>query len=117
MKPEALLVHVPNVDDALSWYKKAFPAATEEPIAESKVAVLNLNGFYLEIVPADNKVGYGKSGTVMYFSVKDLKQLISRFEAIGATLYRGPINIENGLSMCQLEDPFGNLIGFRGKFI
>ncbi|MDX8425330.1 VOC family protein, partial [Vibrio parahaemolyticus] len=39
---------------------------------------------------------------------------LSRFEAIGASLYRGPMEIENGLSMCQLEDPFGNLIGLRG---
>ncbi|ENQ8069515.1 TPA: glyoxalase/bleomycin resistance/dioxygenase family protein, partial [Vibrio parahaemolyticus] len=23
--------------------------------------------------------------------------------------------IEDGLSMCQVEDPFGNLIGLRGK--
>ncbi|MBE3659112.1 glyoxalase/bleomycin resistance/dioxygenase family protein, partial [Vibrio navarrensis] len=26
-----------------------------------------------------------------------------------------PMEIENGLSMCQVEDPFGNLIGLRGK--
>ncbi|MEZ8336060.1 glyoxalase/bleomycin resistance/dioxygenase family protein, partial [Vibrio splendidus] len=28
--------------------------------------------------------------------------------------YRGPMAIENGLFMCQIEDPFGNLIGLRG---
>ena len=27
----------------------------------------------------------------------------------------GPMEIEGGQSICQIEDPFGNLIGLRGK--
>ena len=33
---------------------------------------------------------------------------------LGAVLYRGPMNIENGWRMCKLKDPFGNLLGLRG---
>ncbi|TOL44982.1 glyoxalase/bleomycin resistance/dioxygenase family protein, partial [Vibrio parahaemolyticus] len=39
----------------------------------------------------------------------------AHFQKLGARLYRGPMEIEDGLSMCQVEDPFGNLIGLRGK--
>ncbi len=42
-----------------------------------------------------------------------LETSLQHFQSLGAKLYRGPMAIENGLVMCQLEDPFGNLIGLR----
>jgi predicted enzyme related to lactoylglutathione lyase len=115
LKPIALLVHVPNVKLGLEWYKKAFPMAVETNLEHSDYTVLNINGFSIELVPADDKVGTGKYGTVMYWLVDSLNESQECFYALGAKLYRGPMNIENGLSICQLEDPFGNLIGLRGK--
>ncbi|WP_038863193.1 hypothetical protein, partial [Vibrio campbellii] len=73
------------------------------------------NGFSLEIVQADKKVGAGKSGTVVYWSVDNLRVALSHFEELGACLYRGQMEIEDGLSMCQVGDPFGNLMGCVGK--
>ena len=115
MKPVAILVHVPDVKLGLSWYKSAFPTAEAEYIAEFDFTVINFNGFSLEIVQADSKVGSGKCGTVLYWSVESLEDTILHFETLGAKLYRGPMEIEGGLNMCQVEDPFGNLIGLRGK--
>ena len=77
--------------------------------------MLELNGFSLEIVQADDKVPAGKRGTVVYWLVENLTDGLAHFEALGAKLYRGPMAIENGLTMCQVEDPFGNLIGLRGQ--
>ncbi|MDF4316911.1 glyoxalase/bleomycin resistance/dioxygenase family protein, partial [Vibrio parahaemolyticus] len=53
MIPSAVLVHVPDVATGLIWYTKAFPEAV--PIYHSDVdfTVLDLNGFSLEIVQAD----------------------------------------------------------------
>ena len=115
LKPVAILVHVPDLKLGLSWYKSAFPMAVAECIEESDFTVLNLNGFSIEIVQADSKVGSGKCGTVVYWSTENLEEEIAHFQSLGAKLYRGPMEIEGGLSMCQLEDPFGNLIGLRGK--
>lgn len=114
-KPVAILIHVPDVKLGLEWYKRAFPAAETEYLAESDFTTLNINGFSLEIVQADSKVGSGKCGTVVYWSTENLEEEIAHFQSLGAKLYRGPMEIEGGLSMCQLEDPFGNLIGLRGK--
>ncbi|MGR5307453.1 glyoxalase/bleomycin resistance/dioxygenase family protein [Vibrio mediterranei] len=114
MTPVAVLVHVEDVDKGLEWYKKAFPKAVPIYHSEFDFTVLDLGGVSLEIVQADEKVGAGKNGTVVYWSVGNLTESLSHFEALGATLYRGPLKIEHGLSMCQLEDPFGNLIGLRG---
>ncbi|AKH65269.1 hypothetical protein VY86_19860 [Photorhabdus thracensis] len=117
MKPIALLIHVPNVKAGLDWYKKAFPEARSVYLEEFDFTVLKINGFSLEIVQADDKVGAGKKGTVMYWSVPDLKDAIEHFQQLGANLYRGPMAIEDGLGMCQVEDPFGNLIGLRGNYM
>ena len=115
MNPAAILVHVPNVEKGLEWYKKAFPEAVPVHDPAFDFTVLNLNGFSLEVVQADDKVGVGKFGTVLYWSVTSLPVALAHFEKLGAHLYRGPMEIENGLSMCQVEDPFGNLIGLRGS--
>ncbi len=115
MNPSAVLVHVPDVAKGLEWYKKAFPESVSVYHPDFDFTVLDLNGFSLEIVQADEKVGTGKSGTVVYWSVDNLSVALAHFEALGAYLYRGPMEIEDGLSMCQVEDLFGNLIGLRGK--
>lgn len=115
MTPVAVLVHVPDVAEGLDWYQKAFPEAVPVYHPDFDFTVLDLNGFSLEIVQADEKVGAGKKGTVVYWSVSSLKNALARFEELGAHLYRGPMEIENALFMCQVEDPFGNLIGLRGS--
>ncbi|MFT2111564.1 VOC family protein [Marinomonas sp. 2405UD68-3] len=115
MHPVSILIHVPNLDVGLDWYKNAFPMATVKSVAAFNFTVLDLNGFCIEIVQADEKVGSGKCGTVMYWSVDDFEQALIHFEELGARCYRGPMKIEDGLRMCQVEDPFGNLIGLRGK--
>ena len=117
MKPVANLIHVEDVEDvdfAMKWYKKAFPLAVERKIG--KFVYLDLNGFSLELVVADEKVGSGKFGSVTYWEVEDLEAEISRFKGFGSLVYRGPMLIEFGLGMCQVTDPFGNLIGLRGPF-
>ncbi|OOE63740.1 VOC family protein [Salinivibrio kushneri] len=112
--PSALLVYVPNVNEGLEWYRKAFPNAMPIYYPDFDFTVLDLNGFQLEIVQADEKVRNGKCGTVLYWLVDDLLSALEHFKTIGAELYRGPMAIEHGLSMCQVTDPFGNLIGLRG---
>lgn len=114
MKPVANLIHVNNVDLALNWYKRAFPMAVERSI--NGYIILDLGGFSLELVPADVQVGAGKLGSVTYYQVEDLETEISKFQKLGSIVYRGPMVIESGLGMCQVTDPFGNLIGLRGPF-
>ncbi|SBS32616.1 Glyoxalase-like domain protein [Marinomonas spartinae] len=116
MTPTAILVHVPDVPLGLAWYQKAFPQAVPKYLADFDFTILDINGFSLEIVLADEKVGAGKSGTVLYWSVDSLEASLRHFESLGASVYRGPMAIESGFGMCQVADPFGNLIGLRGKW-
>ncbi len=113
-KITAVMVHVPDLNVGLSWYMKAFPEASHIKLPEFDFEYLNLNGINIEIVKADEKVGTGPFGTVVYWEVENFGLTKSHLENIGATLYRGPMNIENGYKMCQMKDPFGNLLGLRG---
>ena len=114
MIPCAVLVHVPEVKAGSLWYQQAFTEAKVQ-YKSDKLTVLKLRDFSIEIVEADEKVGSGKNGTVLYWSVNSLTATVSHLQSLGATMYRGPMNIENNQSMCQIEDPFGNLIGLRGE--
>jgi len=114
MKPVANLVAVNNIESALKWYQQAFP---KSKLTQSNGFVfLDVDGFALELVPEDEKVASGKFGTVTYWAVSDLNAEIVRFGALGSEVYRGPMAIGGGLGMCQVTDPFGNLIGLRGPF-
>ncbi|EKO3535411.1 glyoxalase/bleomycin resistance/dioxygenase family protein [Vibrio fluvialis] len=114
MAPSAVLIHVPDVQTGLAWYQKAFAQAMPVFLDEFDFTVLDLQGFSIEIVQADEKVAAGKSGSVLYWWASDFEETLTHFLSLGAKVYRGPLNIENGMVMCQVEDPFGNLIGLRG---
>ena len=114
MSPIAVLIHVPDVNAGLEWYQSVFPDAVLQNMGISEFYVLDINGFALEIVQSDSKVGSGKQGTVLYWSVHSLSEAVSRIQSLGGTIYRGPMRIEHNQSMCQIEDPFGNLIDLRG---
>ncbi|PJE57248.1 VOC family protein [Marinomonas sp. BSi20584] len=116
MKPAALLVHVCDWEKGFNWYQKAFPSAVPVDFPDFDFRALQMQGFMIEVVRSDEKVPSGKAGTVLYWSVTDLVEAIEHFRALGSEVYRGPMQIENGLGMCQVTDPFGNLIGLRGPF-
>ncbi|MCT6518282.1 MULTISPECIES: VOC family protein [Enterobacterales] len=115
IKPSAILIHVPNVSEGLAWYQHAFPSAVAQYLPDFNFTLLHIGDFTIEVVQADSKVSAGKKGTVLYWQVDDFNCALTHFQKIGATLYRGPMEIDNGFYMCQVEDPFGNLIGLKGQ--
>ena len=110
----AVMVHVADVEAGLAWYERAFPAARRERLEAPPFKRLSVGAVALEVVPADNKVASGAAGSVVYWRVADFEVALAHFRSLGATLYRGPMAIENGERMCQVRDPWGNCIGLRG---
>lgn len=108
----AVMVHVPDVPAALEWYARAFPEAVRRQV--DGFTLLDLGGVTLELVPADAKVASGAAGSVVYWSVPDFGTRLAQWQAWGAELYRGPMDIEDGRRMAQVRDPWGNLLGLRG---
>jgi uncharacterized protein len=110
----AVMVHVSDIAAAAAWYMRVFPDAVRSTIRTADVECLSIGGVLLELVRADDKVSSGASGTVVYWQVADFEATRLRFQDLGAALYRGPMRIEEGLSMCQVRDPWGNCLGLRG---
>ncbi|MGL6340984.1 MAG: VOC family protein [Waterburya sp.] len=111
----SILIHVGNPEEGLIWYQKAFPEANKFLIPEFDVVYLNYMGIMLEIVAADNKVSSGAAGSIVYWQTDNFQQRLDYLLKIGATLYRGPMDIESGLKMCQVKDLWGNCIGLKGE--
>lgn len=109
-----VLVHVSDVKAGIAWYQLAFPAAVLTYIEEFNFDFLDIGGIQLEIVPSDEKVSSGACGSVVYWQVSDFGIALLHMQNIGAKLYRGPMEIENGQTICQVQDPWGNCIGLRG---
>jgi mannose-6-phosphate isomerase-like protein (cupin superfamily)/predicted enzyme related to lactoylglutathione lyase len=110
----AVMIHVPDVQAALSWYEQAFPSAERKRVESHDFEYLAIGSVMLELVPADAKVASGAAGSVVYWHVADFDKALEHFERLGAVLYRGPMEIENGRRICQVRDPWGNCIGLRG---
>lgn len=63
---------------------------------------------------SDSKVPSGAAGHVAYWQVTDFDAVLERATKLGAQLYRGPLDRQDGTYMCQVKDLDGNLIGFIG---
>jgi ribosomal protein S18 acetylase RimI-like enzyme/predicted enzyme related to lactoylglutathione lyase len=112
----AVLIHCADPDAARAWYHQLWPQARVEHLDDPvPFDLLIHDGVQLEFVLADEKVASGKAGSVVYWPVADFDAMRARAEALGATLYRGPMDIEQGWRMAQFIDPFGNLFGLRGR--
>lgn len=114
----AVLVHVPDVPAALAWYESALPGAVKRKLPEpDPLEFLDVGGVMLEIVPADELVTHAAAGSVVYWNTPDFEASLAQLLRVGATLYRGPGDIEYGQRMCQVRDPWGNCIGLRGPVV
>ena len=111
----AVLVFTPDFKAALDWYEKAFTGAIRVHLDAWNHTILKFGDSWIEPVRADAKVGAGPAGSVVYWQVTDFDRALEHMQSVGATLYRGPMDIENGEAMCQVRDPWGNCIGLRGQ--
>jgi len=111
----SVLIHVENPKDGLNWYQKAFPEAKRRFIADFDFEYLDYMGVMIEIVCADNQVTSGAAGSVVYWQTDNFQKRLDDLLELGATLYRGPMAVEQGLKMCQVRDLWANCIGIKGK--
>ena len=110
----AVMVHVADTEAGIAWYERAFPTARREQVGNPPFERLAVGNSSIEVVRADEKVSSGAAGSVVYWRVAQFESALAHFQSLGATLYRGPMSIENGQRMCQVRDPWGNCLGLRG---
>ena len=110
-----LAVHrmiVANVSEAAIWYEKVFQCKPAE--LEEEFCLFKVSGSEFELCLADEKNPSSSGGSIGYWNARPLEKWIMRFQEAGAKLYRGPISIPDGRRICQLQDPFGGILGLIG---
>lgn len=71
----------------------------------------NIGEMRLGFHATDQKSGISNGTPVCYWEVENLNSTTHIFITHGATWHREPIAISEGGRVCQLRDPFGNIIG------
>lgn len=107
---EQIVFFVDDVDEAVAWYQDVVGGSLDRSGLPSVVVEAVRMVFH----PADGKTRAGEGGTVPYCRVDVLVAAVEAFCAAGASVYRGPLVIEDGRTICQVRDPFGNVLGLIG---
>lgn len=94
------------------WYESLF---NQKPIEDTENFVsFKIAGVNLDITAPDMKNPFSTGGSVGYWLVDNIDQVLERAKELGGELYRGPLKIpETNRVIIQIKDPFGNVIGFE----
>ena len=102
---------VPDLASATDWYTARL--GTPPMLRERQLVRFDLGGARLTIHSIDEFDSDGPGGCVAYWNVEDVDAVTADWVQHGAVAHRGPKTIMTGERLCQLLDPFGNLIGVR----
>lgn len=88
-----------------------FPIEDSDFFVSFKIGTTNL-----DITLPDQKNPYSTGGTIGYWLVDDVNLVLKKAESLGGKLYRGPLELpEIQRKILQIQDPFGNVLGFESK--
>lgn len=113
MSLEFIYLFTPDLTASKDWYKKVLKI--EPTMGIENFVEFRLNGNNgLCLHHADAKSPLSTGGSVGYWKVMNFNATIEHFKMHGVKIYRGPLKIENGKTICQILDPIGNVIGLIG---
>jgi catechol 2,3-dioxygenase-like lactoylglutathione lyase family enzyme len=101
-----------DLAESRAWYVRALGANPSVDLPDYVEFRIGPTGLALSAY--DEKSPFSPGGQVAYWRVASLKRAVRYFLSLGATLYRGPLTVENGEAICQIRDPLGNVLGFIG---
>ena len=114
-KLHATYLFVESVKESSTWYSKVLDSQLE--IDDENFGLIRIGENELCFHRADAKSPVSTGGSVAYWHVENLLEVVNVFVENGGIIYRGPIEIpENDEGICQVKDPFGNVIGLHGKY-
>src|SRR5436190_1889577 len=110
----AVRIVVDDLPAGRDWYARLLGTAAIEDLPD--FVSFRVGPQTLDLCRPDAKNPLGPGGPVVYWAVADLNAAMERARGLGATLYRGPLDMpENGTRICQMRDPFGGVFGMEQK--
>ncbi|PRY13610.1 VOC family protein [Kineococcus rhizosphaerae] len=107
-----VFLFVADLPGAVRWYTDRLGDPPVEEIPQLAVFDTGAGRLVLHVEDEFN-TGAGVSGPVAYWDVADVDAVTAAWVAHGALAHRGPKTVFGGQRLCQLLDPFGNLVGIR----
>lgn len=104
------------VDDQLAaarWYREHVLGGGDI-IEDEGYVFIERGGVEVGFHPSDTTKNPQGASVVAYFSTSRLDAQREALIAAGATPLRGPLDITDERAICQLIDPFGNVLGLDG---
>ncbi len=104
-----VIYHAPDLDAAKSWYS-TLPGI--QPYFDQPFYVgFNVRGYELGLDPDPSTTPGGASGSIAYWGVSDTQASLQRGLSLGATERTAVQEVDEGIKMATMSDPFGNIIG------
>lgn len=108
------LLFVNEIKKSRDFYQNFFQIKPVEDLPD--FASFQFGAIFFNLHLADEALSpVSTGGTVVYFCVQKIDEWIERALSLGAEIWRGPITIEEGWTLIQLKDPFGNVIGLESS--
>ena len=111
-KFSSIRIFVENISESREWYKKLFkidPFENSDDFVSFRICDVSF-----DICLADDQSPKSTGGAVGYWLIDNMDELISDVRNLGAVIYRGPLYVkETQTNIIQIQDPFGNIIGFE----
>ncbi len=106
---------VVDVQPSRDWYSSLFGV---DPVEDLKnFASFKIAGTILDISLADEKSPVSMGGSVGYWLVDNIEDVIAHATSLGGRVYRGPLRVDEvQRTIVQIADPFGNVIGFEAPY-
>ena len=104
-----VIYQVKDLARAKEWYSNVFGV---KPYFDEPFYVgFNIGGYELGLNPDSTVTGPGPGGSVGYWRVGNIDQVVERFVTMGATVVSPVQDVGGGVKVATLGDPEGNLIG------
>jgi predicted enzyme related to lactoylglutathione lyase len=103
---------VADLQAGVAWYRALLGL---DPVdVHAQLAMFQVGEARLTVhINDDYNVSAGVAGSVAYWDVDDVDAVLAGCLDRGGSAHRGPKTIFSGERLCQVLDPFGNLVGFR----
>ena len=104
-----VIYKTPDLARAKAWYRDLFDVTPyfDEPFYVG----FNVGGFELGLDPDTKGQSPGPGGSVAYWGVEKLNELMQRLAVRGVEVHSPVQDVGDGILVATIRDPFGNVIG------
>lgn len=108
---KSAIYFVQNPQEVSKWIE---PLIGKSPFfSDDKFVGYHIGSYEMGFHYADEKTKDLIGNQVCYWETDNIEESIEKLQEMGATLYRGPLHLQEGGIICQMLTPFNFIIGLK----